>query len=162
MRGKLNSDSVVYGLSAMIGIVAFVAIYGLHVLNPVYDDWLLGQGDLTQHYLGWCFYRCSDWFFPVGLTDNLAYPSFTSVIFTDSIPVLAVFFKLLSPILPETFQYFGWWGIVSFALHGFFRRKYYGSFRWGNCRRLLAAFFLSYRPLSSSGCLNIPRLAGTG
>lgn len=44
MRGKLNSDSVVYGLSAMIGIVAFMAIYGLHVLNPVYDDWLLGQG----------------------------------------------------------------------------------------------------------------------
>ena len=147
MRGKLNSDSVVYGLSAMIGIVAFMAIYGLHVLNPVYDDWLLGQGDLTQHYLGWCFYRRSDWFFPVGLTDNLAYPSFTSVIFTDSIPVLAVFFKLLSPILPETFQYFGWWGIVSFALHGFFSAKILRELSVGRMQALIGSIFFVLSPL---------------
>ncbi len=147
MRGKLDSDSVVYGLSAMIGIVAFMAIYGLHVLNPVYDDWLLGQGDLTQHYLGWCFYRRSDWFFPVGLTDNLAYPSFTSVIFTDSIPVLAVFFKLLSPILPETFQYFGWWGIVSFALHGFFSAKILRELSVGKMQALIGSIFFVLSPL---------------
>lgn len=147
MRGKLNSDGVVYGLSAMIGIVAFMAIYGLHVLNPVYDDWLLGQGDLTQHYLGWCFYRRSDWFFPVGLTDNLAYPSFTSVIFTDSIPVLAVFFKLLSPILPETFQYFGWWGIVSFALHGFFSAKILRELSVGRMQALIGSIFFVLSPL---------------
>lgn len=147
MRGKLNSDSVVYGLSAMIGIVAFMAIYGLHVLNPVYDDWLLGQGDLTQHYLGWCFYRRSDWFFPVGLTDNLVYPSFTSVIFTDSIPVLAVFFKLLSPILPETFQYFGWWGIVSFALHGFFSAKILRELSVGRMQALIGSIFFVLSPL---------------
>lgn len=147
MRGKLNSDGVVYGLSAMIGIVAFMAIYGLHVLNPVYDDWLLGQGDLTQHYLGWCFYRRSDWFFPVGLTDNLTYPSFTSVIFTDSIPVLAVFFKLLSPILPETFQYFGWWGIVSFALHGFFSAKILRELSVGRMQALIGSIFFVLSPL---------------
>ena len=48
MRGKTDSDSVLYGLSALAGAVAFIAIYGVYVLNPVYDDWLLGRGDLTQ------------------------------------------------------------------------------------------------------------------
>lgn len=109
---------VIYGIAALIGVVSFIAVYGVYVLNPVYDDWLLGRGDLTQHYLGWCFYRRGQWTFPIGLTDQLAYPNHTSVIFTDSIPLFAVFFKLLSPILPDTFQYFGWWGLICFVLQG--------------------------------------------
>ncbi|MDE6909891.1 MAG: hypothetical protein K2P44_05415, partial [Lachnospiraceae bacterium] len=147
MRRKWDCDSVVYALSAMIGVAAFIAIYGWNVLNPVYDDWLLGRGDLTQHYLGWCFYRRGDWTFPVGLTDNLAYPSLTSVIFTDSIPVLAVFFKALSPILPETFQYFGWWGVVSFALHGFFSAKILRAFSVGKLQTLIGSIFFVVSPL---------------
>ncbi len=51
----MNHDKVLYRSSVIMGIVAFIAIYGINVLNPVYDDWLLGRGDLTQHYLGWCF-----------------------------------------------------------------------------------------------------------
>ena len=94
-------------MGAILGAIFFIIIYGFCVLDPTYDEWLLGKGDLTQHYLGWCFYRRSEWTFPVGLTNQLAYPTYTSVIFTDSIPVFAVFFKLLSPLLPETFQYFG-------------------------------------------------------
>ncbi|MDE7324498.1 MAG: hypothetical protein K2N73_17630 [Lachnospiraceae bacterium] len=147
MRRERDSDSVLYILSAMIGVVAFIAIYGLNVLNPVYDDWLLGQGDLTQHYLGWCFYRRGDWTFPVGLTDNLAYPSFTSVIFTDSIPFLAVFFKVLSPVLPDTFQYFGWWGIASFALHGFFSAKILRAFSVKKMQTLIGSVFFVVSPL---------------
>ncbi len=93
MRKEYENDRVLYGLAALAGALAFVMIYGINVLNPVYDDWLLGQGDLTQHYLGWCFYRRGSWTFPIGLTDNLAYPSYTSVIFTDSIPLLLYFLR---------------------------------------------------------------------
>lgn len=147
MHRKLNRDMVLDILSVIMGIVAFIAIYGVNVLNPVYDDWLLGRGDLTQHYLGWCFYRRGDWTFPVGLTDNLAFPSFTSVIFTDSIPVLAVFFKLLSPILPETFQYFGWWGLVSFALQGLFAVKILREFSVGKMQALIGSIFFVISPI---------------
>ena len=133
MRNAEN-DRIVYGLAAAAGALAFMLIYGVNVLNPVWDDWLLGRGDLTQHYLGWCFFRRGSWTFPIGLTDNLAYPSYTSVIFTDSIPLFAVFFKVLSPVLPETFQYFGWWGIMSFALQGFSPPGYCGNFHLDLCR----------------------------
>lgn len=115
---KGKSWRLVYILVTLLATAIFVAIYGINVLNPLYDDWLLGRGDLTQHYLGWCYYRKGEWTFPFGLTDRIAYPTYTSVIFTDSIPVLAVFFKIFSSVLPETFQYFGWWGLGSFILQG--------------------------------------------
>lgn len=118
MKAENKKQIVIYGAAALSGVVSFIAVYGFYVLNPVYDDWLLGRGDLTQHYLGWCFYRRGQWTFPIGLTDQLAYPNNTSVIFTDSIPLFAVFFKILSPILPDTFQYFGWWGLICFILQG--------------------------------------------
>lgn len=114
-RLKENRSTV---CAMILGVAVFIYIYGIRILNPQYIDWLYEGGDLTQHYLGWVAYRNSKWFFPLGLTDQLAYPFTTSIIFTDSIPLLAVFFKLFSPVLPADFQYFGMWGITTFALNG--------------------------------------------
>lgn len=112
-----------YGLSiiaAVLGALCFIGIYGVDILNPTYDAWLLQGGDLTIHYIGWEFFRVSDWQFPIGLMDRICYPNSVSIIFTDSIPVLAVLFKLFSSFLPETFQYFGWWALLCFILQGVF------------------------------------------
>lgn len=100
----------------LLGALCFILIYGTKILNPSYDGWLLTGGDLSQHYIGWEGYRNGRWTFPVGLSDTLTYPTSISVIFTDSIPLAAVFFKLFSPILPETFQYWGLWGLAGFML----------------------------------------------
>lgn len=35
MRRKRNSDGILYILSSMIGIVVFIALYGVDVLNPL-------------------------------------------------------------------------------------------------------------------------------
>lgn len=147
MERNHENDKVLYILTALTGAAAFVLIYGTKVLNPVYDDWLLGQGDLTQHYLGWCFFRRGRWRFPVGLTDNLTYPSCTSVIFTDSIPLLAVFFKILSPVLPETFQYIGLWGIASFALQGVMAAKILREFSLGRVQVWIGSIFFVVSPI---------------
>lgn len=109
--------------AALLGGIAFLLIYGIKILNPLYTDWLLMGGDPSQHYLGWEFYRSSDWFFPLGLTDQLAYPLKTSVIYTDSIPLFAVFFKLFRHILPAQFQYFGIWGLLCFMLQGYYAAR---------------------------------------
>ena len=114
------SKNRVWLSAAALGMITFICIYGIRVLNVTYDAWLLNGGDLSQHYLGWCFFRNSDWFFPVGLMNSIAYPNHVSVIFTDSIPLLAVIFKGFRALLPETFQYFGIWGILCFGLQGAF------------------------------------------
>lgn len=110
----------VFGIGGCIGCIAFIYIYGVKILNVQYDAWLLVGGDLTQQYLGWCFYRNSDCLFPFGLTTELTYPYPISIVYADPIPLLAVFFKLLSPILPTPFQYHGLWGLVCFLLQGGF------------------------------------------
>ncbi len=116
MRKNVN----IYIIITFLSVVVFCSIYGVKVLNPTYTDWLLvSGGDLTQHYLGWTAYRTCSWQFPLGMTNTLAYPNKTSVIFTDSIPLFAVLFKLFSPVLPEKFQYFGLWGIVCFIYRVF-------------------------------------------
>ena len=112
-----------YLVVAALSVLAFVLIYGYHVINPVYTDWLLGKGDLSQHYIGWQAFRNGSWLFPIGLTDQLSYPGHSSIIFTDSIPVFAVFFKLFRAVLPTEFQYFGLWGILCFVLQGIFAAR---------------------------------------
>lgn len=109
---------ILLAAGGLIGAVIFIICYGFAVLDVTNDRWLLKGGDLMQHYVGWKAYRQSPWQFPIGMTEGLIYPDETCVIYTDSIPLFAIFFKLLSPLLPGTFQYFGLWGIMSFILMG--------------------------------------------
>lgn len=102
---------------SILGALLFVLIYGVKVLDFTNDGWLFyTERDLEQHYIGWCHFRNSSWKFPFGLIDTLTYPYSESVIFTDSIPLFAVVFKLFSKFLPVRFQYFGLFGIISFML----------------------------------------------
>lgn len=146
MKNK-RLDRMPYIIVMILAALLFILTYGIRVLNPFYDDWLLERTDLTQHYLGWCFYRRGEWTFPIGLTDQLAYPTYTSVVFTDSIPILALFFKVLSPILPQTFQYFGWWGIVCFMLQGYFAVKILREFSVGRVQAVIGSILFILSPI---------------
>lgn len=118
MTKKKFKCPVYFLIGAGIGVLLFLLIYGVKVLDFTYDEWLLTGKDLQQHYLGWKFFRKAPWTFPIGLHDYFTSPDAISVLYTDSIPLFAIFFKLLSPILPETFQYFGLFGVMCYVLNG--------------------------------------------
>lgn len=152
INGKITIH-MPYIIITLLAIVFFIAIYGIRVLDFQNVDWLYGRyevkencfygNDLTQHYLGWICYRQSDWTFPIGNMDRFSYPYQTSVIYTDSIPLFALFFKLLSPILPEQFQYFGLWSILCFILQGVMAVRLFRSYTDNPVKQiLLAAFFV--------------------
>ena len=118
---KRISAGLLFFLCASVGALCFIGIYGKSILDFTNTGWLFDNDhDLRQHYIGWCAFRSTPWHFPIGLIDSLSYPNSMSVIYTDSIPVFAVAFKLLGDHLPVTFQYFGLFGIVSFMLMGGF------------------------------------------
>lgn len=98
----------------------FLLLFGFEPLNFANDAWLLNSNqDIKQHYVGWTYYRDSPWSFPeIGKISGLAYPSGLSVVYTDSVPLFAIFFKLISFALPATFQYFGLFELLCFALTG--------------------------------------------
>jgi len=146
-RTILQSDCIMYVVIGLLSIGAFCSIFGIRVINPTYVDWLLSGGDLTQHYLGWTAFRNADWMFPLGVTDQLAYPIHTSVIFTDSIPIFALFFKALSPILPRNFQYFGLWGILCFVLQGILSARILRRFTNKRLLIVLCSILFSYTPV---------------
>lgn len=110
-RYKFNLKSFLpYVIVVLLSGIWFCLIYGTRILNPTYVDWLYSSNtwsDPTIHYLGWKAYRNSPWTFPIGLTNNLIYPEKSSVIFTDSLPLLAVVFKIIAPVLPVEFQFSG-------------------------------------------------------
>ena len=109
--------------AACLGIIIFLTIYGLEPLRFTGDGWMIHglQGhDILQHYTGWLFYRNSPWTFPLCKALFLGYPEGTSIVYTDSLPLAALFFKLLSPLLPEQFQYFGLYLCFCYAAQGFF------------------------------------------
>ncbi len=118
----LNKYSFVkYVIAALVAVIAFLAVYGTGYLNPTNDKWIMSgydETDIISHYSGWLAYRNSDWGFPVGIAADMAVPEGMYISFTDSIPWVAIFFKLIRGILPETFQYFGLYLLGSYILQG--------------------------------------------
>lgn len=145
MKIKIKEKSI-YILSALLGGIIFISIYGVYILNPFYTDWLLNGGDLTQHYLGWEFYRKAKWSFPIGLTDQLSYPLNNSVMYTDSIPVFAVIFKILTAGISARFQYFGLWGSCCFILQGYYSAKILHKFIPDKFMVLMGSIFFILSP----------------
>lgn len=93
-------------LAVVAAVLYWVPGWSLLHVTETYQTF---HSDLTTHYLGWAFYRNSAWTLPLGDIQGYFYPLGTNVGYTDSIPLLAVFFKLLDPWLPTDFQYLGWW-----------------------------------------------------
>ena len=103
----------------LLGILCFALVYGLKIVDVTYNGWLFhGDMDLRQHYVGFCHFRKNPWHFPIGIIDTLSVPYSMSVVYTDSIPLFAVIFKIFRGILPVTFQYFGLFGLLCFMMMG--------------------------------------------
>ena len=115
---RMCYDNISVIIGALLGITFFFVVFGYKTLDFSNIDIALKGDDTSQHYYGWEHFRISAWQFPLGLFDNASYPGSISIVFTDSIPIFAIFFKILSPILPNTFQYLGLFVLVSYILQG--------------------------------------------
>lgn len=148
--GNVKSTLPDFGLGALLGILAFVLIYGVSTLNVAYDSWIYAgyiEEDIIQSYGGWLYFRHSPWSWPLTVTENLSVPLGASISFTDSIPLVAVVCKLFAPVLPSTFQYFGWYNLFNFALQGGFAMLLLRHFRLGRIYSLLGSMLFVVSPI---------------
>lgn len=122
-RQKQRQTLLKFCGGALLGALVFLLLYGPSTLNCSYDSWIR-QGyveeDIIQHYAAWQFYRNASWQFPLTWLDNAAVPLGAAAAWADPLPWAALFFKLLSPLLPPTFQYFGLITFLHFVLQGGF------------------------------------------
>jgi len=146
-RTVLSSTVFICSVGGLVGVVFFAYFYGLGILNPGNVQWLLNGNDLEQHYMGWVFYRDAPWSFPLGMMDQLPYPYEIPLTYTDSIPLFAIPFKLLSFLLPETFQYLGLYGLLSFFLQGALGALIVRKFTSNKIAIIIAAIFFVAAPV---------------
>ncbi len=120
---KCNNEILIFITGCIIGFLVFGFVFTFSSLDVTNDSFFITgfvENDTAQHYAGWMLYRQSPWQFPLGVSLNGAFPYGTSVTYTDSIPILSIFFKILSPILPATFQFFGIAVALFYSLMGGF------------------------------------------
>lgn len=147
---KNNDRLITAVLGGLIGLIVFIAIYGLAPLNPTNDVFVLSgylEKDVAQHYAGWKLFRNSPWSFPLGIGSHIEYPYGNSVSYTDSIPLFAIFFKAIKNILPQTFQYFGIFVMLCFVLQGVFGALLTSLFAECKVYRSIGALLFSLAPV---------------
>ncbi|MGA1227593.1 MAG: DUF6311 domain-containing protein, partial [Tamlana sp.] len=97
---RINNNKY-FLLSFVLIIVLFHLSYGISIVIPANINWLMSvYHDWGQHYLGWVYFLDEPWHFPIGYIENFNYPAGTNIGYTDSIPLLAIFFKIFSFLLP--------------------------------------------------------------
>ncbi len=134
-------------LSIVIGLLWFLILYGRYPLYFSNVYWIYNSGgDLFQHQLGWEWFRQEPWHFPIGRIDNYGFPYGTYLTFTDSIPLFAIPFKLLSPLLSQHFQFLGIWELTSLIGQFFFGMLILGEFTPSIFRKTLGASLLVLSP----------------
>ncbi len=83
-------------------------------------DWLYGHGDLTNAQLSWQYFQHDSWHFPIGKNPSYGLEISNSIVFTDNIPLFAIFFKILNVVIPNKFQYFSLWIFICLFLQLYF------------------------------------------
>lgn len=128
---KHRRTALLFGLGAVLGMLVFLAVFGISPLNVANDSFCRSgyiEKDIQQHYAGWLFYRENALGFPLCVTKAVNAPMGVSVAYTDSIPLLAALLRPLANASGGTFQYFGWFTLICFALQGGFGALLCGLF----------------------------------
>lgn len=135
---------------AVLGAAAFILLYGFFPLIMTDDTWVRGgyvERDIIQHYTGWLFYRSSPLTFPLGIATKMNIPFGSYIGLSDSIPLFALLFRLVEPLLPQTFQYFGLWAFLCSILQGAFASLLLSLFTKNNRYNLLLAPLFIFAPI---------------
>jgi hypothetical protein len=106
--------------AALLGPLMFFLLFDPRLLDPSYFRWLFWLPDPATQFLGWHFFRLEAWHLPPGAATNYGMEMGSSIVFTDSIPVLALLFKVVRVALPDKFQYFGLWMLACYLLQALF------------------------------------------
>ena len=142
------SKKAYYLWAVAIAAIVFYLYYDFSILWPENINWLLSaRHDWGQHYLGWAFYRDEPWYFPIGTIKDYIYPVSTNIGFTDSIPLLAIPLKFLSPLLPEDFQYIGIWMFLCYVMTAFYSLKIFRLYNIRPIFAILATLLITGNPV---------------
>lgn len=133
-------------LSSLILLIFFLR----DNINPLNTKWLFSEDDLAMQQIAWYFYKNDIWRFPLGLNPNFGDNINNTIIYSDSIPLFAIFFKFISNLFEINeinFQYFSIWYYISFYLQLFFSYKIIYYLTKEKYFSILSSFMFFFSPI---------------
>ncbi|MFO1434311.1 MAG: DUF6311 domain-containing protein [Candidatus Competibacteraceae bacterium] len=103
-------------IALALSIFYFFSIYNFQFILGTGPQWEWIIDDPAQRLIGWLYYAQDQWRFPLFKVNTLGYPDGTNIIFTDSIPICALIFKIIYKITSWKFNYFGFWFFLCYIL----------------------------------------------
>jgi len=118
MKISINRFTVV--IATILG-----AIYAFTLFEP---SFILGRsvywtepfGDRITNLIGALYFAHDDWRFPLFYVPGLGFPEGANIVYTDSLPLLALVAKVIFKMTGEWVNYFGLWLFACFPLLAFF------------------------------------------
>jgi len=148
-------------VAGLFGAIMFLIVGGPQLLDVTNAAWAYERNDISAVQTGWTYYRYAPWTWPIAENPTYGMDFSGSILFSDAVPLMAIPFKALSPILPETFQYLGLWVLASFVLQGVFGWVIMSKITENPMVRILGAFVFSVTPLYIFRLTSCPHMSLT-
>jgi len=138
---KIKTLFLIIAVAFTIAVVGFDNIFFKSVL------WLHDANESAYNQLGWHFFKNDIWRFPFGSNPNYGGSFGSSIVYTDSVPFLAILFKLIKPAISGNFQYFSFWYLLCFYFQLFFSFKILKKFTNSDSYSLIGSLFFLIAPI---------------
>ena len=144
---KFFYDNRINFLFLFISFICLASVVGIENIPFQNTKWLHNGADSGTIQLGWYFFLNDIWRFPLGNNPNYGDGLSVSIVFSDSIPILALFFKLFKSFISTNFQYFSFWYLICFYLQLFFSFKILKEFTNSTSYSLVGSIFFLIAPI---------------
>lgn len=110
----------VWLLSLLVGVTAFCFwLRYARTLDPTDLGWMWHEDPFT-HAMGWEQFRNAPLLqYPITKNELYGLEWSSTIVFTDSIPIVALLLRPLSALLPVPFQYLGWWALLCMVMQAY-------------------------------------------
>ena len=113
---KLRSDRLVPVFAFLLGAGYALTFFDFDFIAGHAPYWTRAYGDRITNLIGVVYFIRDEWRFPLFYVPELAFPEGANIVFTDSLPLLALPLKFAYKISGEWFNYFGLWLFLCFPL----------------------------------------------
>lgn len=132
-------------IAVAFGLLDALLLLGWHAIDPSHTDWL--KSDPTVFQAGWEFLRRSPSIFPITWVYRLNFPFGISAAYLDVIPLVAVPLRVIAPILPANFQYFGMYLTLCLVLQAYYGFRLVSRFTDQRAVIILGGLFFLNSPV---------------
>jgi Family of unknown function (DUF6311) len=114
---------LIFGLATLIGLVFGLSIYGWSFFVGRGNYWEHPVGDIVTHRIGAIYFGRDVWRFPLFLVPDFGAPEGANIVFSDSIPLFALFAKIIYKVTGWLPDFFGFFIVICYPILAYFFAK---------------------------------------